>query len=58
MNVDNGDRTKTQTGHLPSRLCHSLGSTPLKKTADRTYMMMHRKGSKYKWSKTTDNNTH
>ena len=48
MNMDNGDQTKTQTGHLPSRLRHSLGWTPLKKTADRTYMMMqcHLKGSK------------
>ena len=25
MNMDNGDQTKTQTGHLPSRLRHSLG---------------------------------
>lgn len=41
MNMDNGDRTKTQTGHLPSHLRNlptttTLGSTPLKKTADRT----------------------
>lgn len=46
MNMDNGDRTKTQTGHLPSHLRHSLGSAPLKKTADRTYMMMQCKGHK------------
>jgi len=45
MTMDNGDQTNTKTGHLPSRLRHSLGRTALKKTADRTYMKIKCKAS-------------